>query len=73
LALLVEELEEPVELDAEPVDEVEELEEPEVEALAAALIGSKVLFATPKPMTEASVPLPPIAMVSVSFLLVTTS
>jgi hypothetical protein len=53
----------------EEPEEAEELEEPD--ELGA--VGVKVLFVTPKPMALASVPLPLIVIVSVSFLLVITS
>src|ERR1700733_3343135 len=60
-------------LDEEPVDELEALEEPDVaEVPVVGLVGSKVVFPTSKPMAAASVPLPTMAIVSASFLLVIT-
>ena len=61
-------------LDEDPVDELEEVEELEApEEPEDGAVGAKVLFLPPKPMIEASVPLPTIAIVSFSFRLVITS
>lgn len=60
--------------DADPVDELEALEELAVLAgLADGGVGLKVVCPTPKPMADASVPVPPIVMNAVSFLPVITS
>jgi len=80
LEVLVELLaDDPVELlvpvDEEPVDEFEEVAELELpeELRDAAAVGTKVLFTTPKPMADASVPVPPIVIALVSFRLVMTN